>query len=261
MAVAPSRRPVLSFARDAAGLSLEELIGEARDSFAAELDIPLTVSRPPKLYSIGSDGERVYEAAEGAQVGLSMSAQMYRRIGHPADDYGNVFPVARAIHDLNGWCRGRHLEGRAGPWLNHLRDLAIPSIQRPLCARLATYAVVWRVPTAWSAEVEQLAIVDVHRLLTGALRHMWDQRREWAHADDSGVAEVLAEQRRERREARRRAEASASSPTVCRYCGRPYDLASTEPCPGNPDDQLSEAEAAIYAEAGFTLLCTPADAP
>lgn len=256
MALAMEQRPPISFGREATTLTLDELLGEARDSFAAELVIPLTVERPPELYSIGSDGQRIYEAAEGAQIGLSMSAQMHRRIGHPADDYGNVFPVARALHDLRGWCRGRHLDTRAGPWIDHKADVAIgPTLQRPLCARLAWYAVVWHMQPAWSARQEKLAMPIVRRLLHAALKHMWEQRRDWAHADDSGVGEVLAQQRRERREARRRAEAATAPGVVCRYCGRPYDVASQEPC-----SQLEgDPEGTIYGDLGFTFLCAPAD--
>lgn len=262
MALAPSRPP-LSFGRAATSLTLEELLGEARDEYAAELDIPLTVDQPPNLYSIGPDGQRVYQAAEGAQIGLSMSSQMYRRIGHPADDYGNVFPVARALDDLRGWCRGRHLEARSGPWEDHARDVELGTAlwdrlagSRPLCARLAYYAVAYRVPLSRLAASEELELPEARRLLLGALRHMWDQRIEWAHADDSGVSEVLAQQRRERNAARARADAARAPGVLCRHCSRPYDSASQEPCPGSEADRDALS---LYAEAGFTLLCSPAD--
>lgn len=252
------QRPPISFGREASSLTLDELLGEARDSFAAELLIPLTVERPPQLYEIQADGTRKPLGTEGAQIGLSMSAPMYRRIGHPQDDYGNVFPVARALDDLTGWCRGRHLEGRSGPWEDHAADVAIgPSLQRPLCARLAWYAVVWRMQPTWAAHVERLPVPIVRRLLADALEHMWSQRREWAYADHSGVGEVLAQQRRERREARQRAEASTAPGVVCRYCGGPYDASSREPCPGSNgfgDDIIGSA----LAETNDVLLCSPA---
>lgn len=258
MALAVELRPPLSFGREASALTLDELLGEARDSFAAELWIPLTVERPPQLYSIDADGQRTYEAAEGAQIGLSMSAQMYRRIGHPADQYGNVFPVARALHDLAGWCRGRHLEGRTGPWDDHVADVAIYAIERPLCARLAYHSVVWHMSPLWSAHQESLPLPVVRRLLAAALRHTWEQRREWAHVE-SGAAEIMAQQRSASREARARAEASRVTAILCRYCRVPYDPASTQPCPGTPEHRLSDEERAAFTAAfpGAALLCTP----
>lgn len=248
-----------SFSRDATSLSLEELIGEARDAFAGELAIPMTVDQPPNLYDLNAHGERKYLGAEGAQIGLSMSPELYRRIGNPRDDYGNVFPVARALDDLRGWCRGRHLDGRGGPWTDHQADVALlPDLQRPLCARLAHFGIVWHMTPSWAARQEGLQLPVVRRLLTAALRHMWDQRREWAYGDDSGVSEVLAAQRRERREARERAEAASAVGVACRYCARPFDPASLDPCPGGTGDEAQPADTALYAQAGFTLLCSPA---
>lgn len=263
MTLAPSR-PSLSFAREARELPLEELLGEARDAFAGEMAIPMTVEQPPALYDRDATGALVLDmdAARGAQVGLSMSAPLVRRLGHP-EGFRNVFPVARALDDLRGWCRGRHLEARSGPWLDHLADVGIgPDLQRPLCARLAHYAVVWRMQPAWSAHIEDLSGATVRRLLKGALEHMWDQRRHWALSEDpesGGAAEVIVQLRQEHRARRQRADAATAAEGVaCRYCGRPYDPASLDACPGSPTVKLDEAETAMYAEMGFTLLCSPA---
>jgi len=258
MAVAMSRP--MTWARDSASLTLDELLEEARDSYRLELYIPMTVDQPPVLTSIDGHGHRQYDAAEGAQTGLSMSAQLYRRLGHN-EGYGNVFPVARALRDVDGWCRGRHLNGRGGPWADHAA--ASGSLwsrltrDRPLCARLAHYAVVAGVHPSRLALVEGLSEATVERLLFHALEHMWAKRCEWAHGDDSGVGEVLAEQRRERREARERAEASRAPGTTCRYCHRPYDSTSEDPCPGGSEaSEVADVDEAMAA-AGFTLLCSP----
>lgn len=252
----------LTWARDSGALTLDELLEEAREAYRLELHIPLAVEQPPVLSSLDGHGQRVVDVDRAAaQIGWSMSAQLDRRIGHP-EGYGNVFPVARALHDLDGWCRGRHLEGRGGPWVDH--EAAAGTLwsrltgTRPLCGRLAHYAVVAHAPIPRLAHVERLQLPVVRRLLKDALEHMWAQRREWAHADESGVGEVLAAQRRERREAKARAEASRAEGAMCRYCERPYDASSQEPCPGSADTQASEADAAAMAEAGFTLLCSPA---
>ena len=263
-------RPPITFARDSEALSLEELLGEARDAYAGELHFPLTVPRPPRLREAGEDDT---PAEAGAQVGLSMSARLHRRLRHP-EAYGNTFPMARAIDDLRGWCRGRHLEPRGGPWLDHTVDLrrgrelwSRIAGYRPLCARLTFYAVVHRVPLSRLARVEELSGARTEELLRRALAHTWHQRIEWAHVegpDGSGAAEVMAQQRRERREerrsleeARRRVDAARGAGVVCRYCGDPYDPHSTKPCRGS--GELSEAAAAAYAELGATLLCSPAD--
>lgn len=262
MALAPSRPPI-SFGREASVLSLEELVGEARDAFTAEMAIPMTVNQPPALRDRDGHGDVVTEAAEGTQVGLSMSPQLYRRL-HSPGTYRNVFPVARALDDLRGWCRGRHLEARNGPWIDHLRDVPLGTdLQRPLCARLAHYAVVWRMQPLWSAQVEQLQVPTVRRLLKGALEHMWDQRRHWALSEDpesGGAAEVIVQLRQEHRQRRQRVAQAATAPPgdTCRYCGGPYDPASTKPCPGDPHDQIDSVDAEVYAAAGFTLLCSPA---
>jgi hypothetical protein len=254
MALAHMQRPPLSFGRDAASLTLEELLGEARAGFAAEVAIPMTVDQPPALRQRDASGAWRTDAAIGSQVGLSMSPELYRRIGNPQDDYGDVFPVARALDDLRGWCRGRHLEARSGPWEDHRRDVAVPDIQRPLCARLAWYGVAWRMQPVWSAHQEGLPLPTVLRLLRRALEHMWAQRREWAHAGDSGVGEVLAQQRRERREARQRAEASRAAGVTCRFCGGPYDASSLRPCPAPRDANIDAA----LAEVDVIYLCAPA---
>lgn len=265
MALAPSRPPI-SFGRETSALSLEELVSEARDAFASELAIPMTVDGAVPLFDRDGHGELVLdtEASRGAQLGLSMSAQLVRRLGHP-EGYGNAFPVARALDDLRGWCRGRHLEARSGPWIDHMRDVPLGTdLQRPLCARLAHYAVVWRMQPLWSAHVEQIQVPTARRLLKGALEHMWGQRRHWALSEDpesGGAAEVIVQLRQEHRERRRRQDAAAGVETegvVCRYCGRPYDRESLEPCPGDPNDLVDPVDAEIYAAAGITLLCSPA---
>lgn len=265
-APAVDSRPPISFAREAASLSLEELLGEARDSYALELDIPMTVSRPPVLHVRDASGQWVSEAAEqGAQIGLSMSAQLHARLGTPGD-YGNSFLVARALDDVRGWCQGRHLEPRSGPWADHSADIALGQALwrrihrfRPLCARLTYYTVVWHVPLDRLARHEDLGRNQAAELLHAALRHAWEQRRGWAHAEDSGVGEVLAQQRRERKEDRRRrdearvrADAVSAASVDCRYCGRPYDSESVDPCTASPD-------AVIAALPGALVLCTPSD--
>lgn len=254
----------VSFTRDARSLSLDELLGEARDSYAAELHIPLTVDQPPVLFDRAADGEWTPLGARGAQIGLSMSAQMYRRIGHPQDDYGNVFPVARALDDLRGWCYGVHLRPRTGPWEDHTRDIGAGAHlyervnqYRPLCARLAFYTVAWKVPLARLALLEILTRDRAEELLLTALRHAWDQRREYTFADGGGAQEVIADQRRERRAeraevaaARARAEASRADGVVCRDCGGPFDPASEAPCP-------SAATEAFAGVIDVPVLCRP----
>lgn len=264
VAVVQPRAPI-SFARDVASLDLEELLGEARDSYQAELQIPMTVDQPPALRERDGHGEWVTQAARGAEIGLSMSPELYQRIGPPAS-WGNRFPVGRSIDDLRGWCHGTHLKARGGPWENHFADVAAGAglrerlnRYRPLCARLAYYTVVWRVPPGRVADHEGLDRPDAFNLLRQALRHAWQRRLEWAHADTSGVGEVLAEQRRQRREARARAEASRAEGVTCRYCNHPYDATSTTPCSGlalEYDGQV--VDATLYRELGFELLCSPA---
>lgn len=266
MAVAPSRRNI-SFGREGSSLTLEDLLGEARDAFAAELYIPLTVEQPPALRTRGADGQWVTHAAFGAQVGVSMSAQLARRLSNPEDEYGNVFPVARALDDIRGWCKGNHLQTSRGPWLDHAADITAGAVgtdlwdrlrsYRPLCGRLAYFSVAHRVPLDRLARQEQISLTRAGELLQLALAHAFMKRRDWAHADESGVTEVLAAQRRERREARRRAQATAEG-SVCRYCARLYDPRSEDPCPGSDGHRINEAEAATYAAIGVTLLCSPA---
>jgi hypothetical protein len=256
MALVPTRFP-LSWSRNACDLDLPQLIDEAREEWAGELAIPMTVARPPALTAIDGHGDSGTDNAYGARIGYSLSAPLVKRLGSPKG-YGNVFPMARSLHELAGWCRGRHIKGAAGPWDDHLADVALgDDLQRPLCARLAWAVVVWEATPAWAARQEPLPVLRAARLLTTALQRAWELRREWAHGDDSGVPEVLASMRRSRRAARSRAEASAGGP--CRYCAGPYDAASTIPCPGSEGNRMSEAEAATFAATypGAALLCAP----
>lgn len=264
MALAMTRP--LTWARDASGLSLEDLLDEARASYQEEILIPMAVEQPPLLSWVGADGSRAVDWDRlAAQIGWTMSAQLTRRIGHP-EGFGNVFPVARAIHDLEGWCRGRHLEGRDGPWEDHTAAAGLwgrLAGARPLCARLAFYTVTAGVPLGRLVIAERLPLPTIRRLLKDALEHMWAQRREWAFAPDSGVGEVLADQRRQRREERRarreaeeRAQASRAPGVVCRHCARPYDPDSQDPCPGS--DGVASIDVEVLASVGFTLLCSPA---
>lgn len=247
-------RPPISFARDARALSLEELVGEARDAYVAELEIPMTVTQPPAPVTRAPDGTWQRGKSEATQIGRPLSSQLVTRIGHP-EGFGNTFPVARSLDDLRGWCRGRHLEGARGPWSDHRRDIDAGAElwdriarYRPTCARLALYTVVWRVPLSRLAQVEQLPRDRVAELLLGALRHAWDQRRDWAHAPESGAGEVVRDLRRERRQARERAAAAQAPGTTCRACGGPYDASSQIPCPAGGD---------LGGLVGADVLCTP----
>lgn len=242
-------------------MTLEQLLDEAREQYRLELAIPLTFWRPPLLRERDASGELV-ESIDSTRVGLPMSGKLLLRIDHLPVAYGNTFPVARALDDLRGWCRGLHLEGRGGTWVDHRRDQeknANPAWTRarPLCARLAYYSIVFGVPLARLARVEGLATSRATDLLRSALIHMWEQRSEWANP--SGVVEVLAQQRRERRaerqarqEARERAEAIEASDVACRHCGGPYRRDSTEPCAVAGGD-------AIAAAIGGVVLCAPGD--
>lgn len=254
MAVAMDRPLPLPWSRNACDLDLEQLVDEARDSFRAELAIPLSVARPPKIAERDGHGELEVKIGQGSVIGYSISSQLHKRLGHP-NGYGNVFPVARALDDLRGWCRGRHLEASSGPWEDHAADVELlPELQRPLCARLAWAVVAWRATPAWAARQERLPVLRAARLLTSALQHAFEQRREWAHGDTSAVPQVLADIRRQRRTARDRAEASAAATgVVCRDCGGPYEALSITPCPGASTDA---ALADVYP--GAAVLCTPA---
>jgi hypothetical protein len=259
-------RPAPSFARDTPSLSLDELVGEARTELGHEMAIPLSVNQPPNLWERDANGQLIPMGVVGAQIGVSMSGPFVRYLGHPADEYGNTFPVSRSLYDLRGWCRGRHLEARTGPWLDHVVDVAAGrdawsrlSTYRPLCARLAYYTVVHRVPLSRLARQERIPDARAEHLLHRALQHAFEQRREWAQADgpergDSAINQVLAQQRRERRDRRQRVEAAAEAATApgmrCRHCHRPYERDAGEVCQG-PD-------AEVFRDLGITLLCSPA---
>lgn len=267
MALAMERAPI-SFARDE--LTLAELIAEAQAAYELELAIPMTVSRPPELRRRDGSGAWSPEAEPGAQIGLSMSKALITRLDGPRaagrDDetggYTALFPVAAGLDDLRGWCRGKHLEPRGGPWLNHVRDLTAGSAlwrrldgYRPLCARLAFYTVVHGVPLSRLAAVEQVETDQAEELLEQALRHVWRQRAEWAYADTSGVGELFAQQRRERRRERQAREVASQRAAqvragggVCRYCHQPFDPNSQSPCGSQP--------AGLVSEIGL-VLCSP----
>jgi len=134
-------------------------------SLEAETPRRLTVTAPPVTRTVTARYEVIEEEEPGSRVGLSLSSEMVRLLGHH-EGYGLAFPVRRALAEWNRYCRSHHQR-----WPDHAT--------RPVCAELAYAVIRNRYSLRWAAEHSGVSYLRAERLLIGACRQMAEYQEAW----------------------------------------------------------------------------------
>lgn len=162
------------------------LLIEHRAMYRDELSVvhDLSTEHPPVLFDYA---RAEWQEAEAAMVGLNLTAQLVRLLGHP-EGFGQLFPWRAALWRLRHECRGSHL--------GHVER---PEFSGSLCHRLTSLTVA----QDYSPDMAALALgLDPRRalrVLESALRWIEDSiDRERARQEarqamlDHQAAEILA---------------------------------------------------------------------
>jgi hypothetical protein len=130
---------------------LEEFVIEARAEYRAET--------PSRIHGREQDDP----LAAGSSPDWTHAFR--RRMGHPDDDYGTLYPSARTLYGLRRWCEGKHRD-----WADHRG--------RPVCWSLVTHIIVGRQSVQWAAEQEELSLERAMEHAERALRKQWRWRSD-----------------------------------------------------------------------------------
>jgi hypothetical protein len=131
--------------------SLEAFIVEAQVAHAEEIELRIT-------------GHWLDDPASAGPA-PDWTNHFRRRMGHPDDDYGTLYPSARTLYGLRRWCEGKHRD-----WADHRG--------RPVCWSLVTHIIVGRQSLEWAAEQEELSLERAMEHAERALRKQWRWRSD-----------------------------------------------------------------------------------
>lgn len=110
--------------------AVTDLIAAARAEWAAELDFAPSSSRPVLTWSWDGHAHTMLpDQLEASAIGSTISARMVRLLSR---NYGADMGMHRALGQLEGWCRRRHVEQHEP--LHEARGY--------LCPRLVGYVVL-----------------------------------------------------------------------------------------------------------------------
>jgi hypothetical protein len=161
-------------------------IANLRADYAAELHFSPSSSQPVLSFT-WNDHERmlVPDEIEASEVGKTLSGRMVRLLSR---SYGSSMPLQRAMVDLWGWCKRRHVapdNGGSEP-LHHERGLICPRIVHDVLVH-ANGSGEHGIEEAWlpslrdnyycrlirrAATLEDLEYDEAREFLAGALRRM-----------------------------------------------------------------------------------------